>query len=121
MVAPRATDGHTRILSLFRFCTPFNRRGRNLTGYCRRRLACAHNCHQTGRVSPDTFRLAGLAVLSVDRGLFAAFAGTANQYRQDPVQLCCLPFLSHAGNRYETNGSIVSDGDDTVGDRRDRL
>lgn len=121
MVTPGPAGGYNRVFSLFRFRAPLNRRGRNLIGHCRRWLACPNNRQQTSRVSPDGLRLANLAVFSVDRGLFFPFAGTAHQYRQDPIYMRCLPFLSHAGNRYKTNCSAVGRDDDIVGGRRDSL
>ena len=121
MVTPGPAGGHNRIFSLFRFRAPLNRRCRNLIGYCRRRLACPNNRQQTGRVATDGLRLAHLAVLSVDRSLFFPFAGTAHQYRQDPIHLRFPPFLSHPGHRYATNCGAIGRRDDNVGDRRDSL
>jgi len=110
-----------RFLALFRFCSALNCRGRNLSGYRRRRLAGPKHSEETGRFPPDGLRPPNLPVFPVDGGLFLSFAGTADQYRQDPIYMRCLPVLFHAGNRYETNCRVAGHRDDLIRDRRDSI
>lgn len=121
MVTPRPTGGHNWVLSLLGFRAPLNRCSRNLVSYRRCRLAAPHRLQQKNRVSPDAIRSANLALLPVDSGLVFPFAGTAHQRRQNPINLRCVPFLSDASNRHETQRDPAGCRDDPVGRGGDSL
>ena len=57
----------------------------------------------------------------MERSLVFPFAGAAHQYRENPIYVRHLPFLSDAGNRHTANGSPVGGCNDPVGRGRDNL
>ena len=118
MVTARTADRHIRVLSLFCLRSSLNRCGRNLVGYRGCGVVGQNYRQRKSGFSTDGIRPANLAFLSVDCGLIVSFARTRHQHCKNPIHLCGLSFLSHPGNRDETNSDIVSRGDDLV--RRSR-